>query len=307
MHSGSKFWSTLPIPKKKIKEEGILSKDKPFELFKNNIKIEDDLIINIDINKEIEKEDIYFILENSISSSGNSFILDPKINVDNITVKITDNNNKILGFGLSIPCTLCLSNEENEDEHIESGMTTHLCVSMKHRYKELARYVISGIIDYGYKNSIYTGYHYILSPKTAANLMVFNYYRPLNLELAIQFGYEVPMLKNDEKFNLDNVPNEKQLAHLESEYKVYGNYNCTINNSEFNDLRFFQSTGRKLSIIFSAIRFEQLNKHFVFITIRKGGKIIGVAMYKTMIVHIGKIEKGCPTAQICLLEIDKDY
>jgi hypothetical protein len=65
--------------------------------------------------------------------------------------------------------------------------------------------------------------------------------------------------------------------------------------------------GRKLSIIFSVLRFEQLKKQFNFVTIRNNGKIIGVVMYKTMIVHIGKISKGCPTAQICLFEMDKEY
>lgn len=309
MHSGSKFWSTLPISKKKVEEEGILSKEKPFEFLKNNIKIDEDLSINIKINDGISKDDIYFVLENSMVSSGNSFVMDPKIDTDNVTVRITDNSNKILGFGLSIPCTLCLQNDidENIQEHIESGMTTHLCISRKHRSKELAKYIISGVIDYGYKNKIYTGYHYILNPKTAANILVFNYYRPLNLEVAIQFGYEVPMFSSEEKFNLENVPDIRQLNILEDEYRVYNNHSCSLHNTEFNELRFFQSTGRKLSIIFSALRFEQLKKQFSFVTIRKNGKIIGIVMYKTMIVHVGKIMKGCPTAQICLFEIDKDY
>ena len=59
---------------------------------------------------------------------------------------------------------------------IESGMTTHLCVSAKQRHKDIAKYVISTVIDYGYNHKIYTGYHYIREPKTASNILVFNYY-----------------------------------------------------------------------------------------------------------------------------------
>jgi len=321
MHSGSKFWSTLPVAKKKLEIEGIISKDKAFELPYKGIKIDEDTIIDIHLNAgPITKEDIYFVLENGIAPSGNSLIIDPRIYSDNVVVKLTDRKNNILGFGMSIPCTLYIQGSSNlqglEENEIESGMTTHLCISAKHRHKDLAKYVISTVIDYGYNHKIYTGYHYIREPKTASNILVFNYYRPLHIENAIHFGYEIPRMYRDETihgnksekiYSLDNLPNEKQLKFLEKEYRIndsedYENY--VITTSEFDDLRFFQSQDRKMSIIFSALRFEQLKRQFDFCSIRKGKEIVGVVMFKTLILHVGRLGKGCPTAQVCLLEMD---
>lgn len=315
MHSGSKFWSTLPVAKKKLEYEGIISKEKPFILPYKGIKIDEDTIIDIHLNSgPIIKEDIYFVLENGIAPSGNSFIIDPMIYSDNVVVKLTDQKDNILGFGISIPCTLYIQGSPKtgglEENEIESGMTTHLCISAKHRHKDLAKYVISTVIDYGYNHKIYTGYHYIREPKTASNILVFNYYRPLHIENAIHFGYEIPRMYRDEKYNLDNLPNKKQLKFLEKEYKIpseldYENY--VLTSSDFDDLRFFQSQGRKLSVIFSALRFEQLKRQFDFCTIRKGKEIVGVVMFKTLILHVGRLGKGCPTAQVCLLEMEPLY
>jgi hypothetical protein len=307
MHSGSKFWATLPVAKKKLENEGIISKDKPFILPYKGIKVDEDTIIDIQLNSgPISKEDIYFVLENGIGPSGNSVIIDPLIHINNVVVKLIDKKDQILGFGISVPCTLYIQNSDSSTE-IESGMTTHLCVSSNHRHKDLARYVISAFIDHGHDINVYTGYHYIRDPKTAANVLVFNYYRPLNIEKSIHFGYEVPRMNKDKIYNLENLPSEKQLKLLEKEYKIddseeYEKY--ILSNSEFDDLRFFQSQNRKMSIIFSALRFEQLKKQFDFCTIRKGKEIIGVVMFKTLILHIGRLGKGCPTAQICLLEMD---
>lgn len=306
MHSGSKFWSTLPIAKKKIKMDGVLSKDKVLDLERNNVKIDEDTIIDIQSGSlGITRNDIFFVLDNSVMGNGNSFILDPGIYHHNIITRLVDKRNNILGFGLSVLCSLYISGEKEYE--VESGLTTHLCVSRKHRNKELAKYVISGIIDYGYTLNIHTGYHYIKNPKTAVNTLVFNYYRPLNLENAIQFGYEVPMLSKDVKFSWDNLPSESQKELLELEYQVRDSDLYEILPSEFDDLRFLQGQGRKLSVSFSAIRFEQLKKQFEFCSVKRDGKVVGLVMFKTMIIHIGKIDKGCPIAQICLLELDKDY
>jgi hypothetical protein len=304
MHSGSKFWSTLPIAKKNLKEEGIVSKEKPFELSHEDIKIED-TVFDIKVNEEITKDVMYFVLENGISSSGNSFVIDPKMKYDNVNVKLADKDNNILGFCLSIPCTLFIQGK-NGNETIESGMTTHLCVSSSHRNKELAKYVISGVIDHGFKINVFTGYHYISIPKSSSNIKIFNYYRPLNIESAIQFGYEVPLNKNNSSYSLDSLPSSRQLRNLEIEYGVKNYPNCKIIPSDFDDLRFFQSQNRKASIIFSALRFQQLKQQFEFLTIRKNDDIIGVVVYRTLIMHVGKIGKGCGTAQIALLEMDNE-
>ena len=59
MNSGSKFWSNLPISKKKTSEEGIISLEKPFDIEKNTE-------INIVTNEEISKEELMFVLENGL-------------------------------------------------------------------------------------------------------------------------------------------------------------------------------------------------------------------------------------------------
>jgi hypothetical protein len=73
INSGSKFWSNLPISKKKSSNEGIISKEKPFE-------IENNSEINIITNEEISKEELMFVLENGYGASGNSMLIDPKLN-----------------------------------------------------------------------------------------------------------------------------------------------------------------------------------------------------------------------------------
>lgn len=304
--SKSNFWDTLSLSRNNDFPEGILSKLKHFDLEYYNILIDADTQVDIETNTKITSKDIFFVLENGLGPSGNSFIIDPKINENNVVVKLIDQHKEILGFAISIPCSLYLNIKDSESQIIESGLTTHLCVSLKHRHKELATYIISGIIDYGYQNSIFTGYHYINSPKSSSTILVFNYFRPLNLESAIEFGYEIPS-HTKQVFNLEQRPTLKQLQQLESEYSVFPYSSYSMEPSEFIDLSFLQSQNRKLSMIFTAIRFEQLKTQFQFYTIKKDNQIIGLLIYKTLIMHVGKIGKGCPNVQVVLLEMNPKY
>ena len=193
----SKFWSTLPVSKDKESPEGIIEYKKILQFAYKNIKLDEETIIKIDIDKEIGKEEVYFVLENGVSGSGNSYILDPKLCKENMTIQIRNQTNEsILGFMISIPHTLHLTFSELNSETISTAMSTHLCASLKYRNKEIAKYLIGAAIDTGFSRNILTGYHYILNPKSESNIVVYNYYRPLLIENAIQYGYEVSWLKD---------------------------------------------------------------------------------------------------------------
>jgi hypothetical protein len=300
MNSGSKFWTNLPISKKKMHDEGIISTEKPFDL-------EKDPNYSIVTNEEISKEELMFVLENGFGSSGNSMLIDPKLSSCSIVVKIQDESKKIYGFCISIKCSLYLQ-LENDFEIIESGMTSHLCIDKDHRSKSLASYVIYGIIDEGFKNKIYTGYHYIDNPKSASNLKVFNYYRPLNIKKSLENGYQINSLsKQNLSFYMDEMPTEKQMQLLERDYSVSSYESYSVNPSVYEDLHFLQTHNRKLTLIFSVVQFEELKKNFQFFTVKKGEEIIGLVIYKTLLVHIGKLGKVSPNAQICLLEMNPEY
>lgn len=307
MSSKSKFWSSLPLAEGKDEKEGIISLKQPFDFPFDKIVISETMIGKIITDQEITRDDLHFILENGTTDNGNSFVIDPKLSSHNVVVKLFDQTNQMLGFIFSIPCTLSLK-KKDDSEMIESSLTTFLSVSEKHRSKELAKYLIAGAIDYGYRHSIYTGYHFIRNPKTPNNLLVMNYYRPLQPEMAIEFGYEVPSLSyRGTSYSLDHSPTPKQLSHLEKDYSasLYPEY--IMKKTEFSDLAFLQMHNRKLSVAFSAIRFEQMKDTFEFYTFWKGREIVGLVIYKTMVLHVARIQKGCPNASIVLLEMkEKD-
>lgn len=303
----STFWSSLPIAENDSSPEGIISRKPPFQLSLARVKIDDNKIGKIIVDEEITKEDMYFILENGTSSSGNSFLLDPKLGKNNVIVKLKDEKETLLGFIFSIPCSLFLKKKDG-DEIIDTGMTTHLSVSNQYRNKELAKYLIAGVIDYGFHHSIYTGYHFIENPKSASNILVMNYYRPLNIESAIEYGYQIPSMKDKDVFySLEKYPSEKQLRKLIEEYSVAEYSEYEMRPSTFSDLSFLQSRERKISMVFSPTRFEELKHSLTFYTFWKGSRIVGLVIYKTMILHIGKIQKSCPIAQIGLLEMNEKY
>jgi hypothetical protein len=299
MNSGSKFWSNLSISKKKSSDEGILSYEKPFDL-------EHDNTYSIITNEEISKQELMFVLEHGVGGSGNSMLIDPKLSDCSIVIKIQDQEKKIYGFCISIKCSLFLQLKD-DFEIIESGMTSHLCIHKDHRSKSLASYVIYGVIDEGFKNKIYTGYHYIDTPKSASNLKVFNYYRPLNIKKSLENGYQINSLsKSGVSFYLDE-PTEKQMKVLERDYNVSSYESYSLIPSDYEDLGFLQKQNRKLTLIFSAVHFEELKKNFQFFTVKKGEEVIGIVIYKTLLVHIGKLQKVSANAQICLLEMEKEY
>ena len=310
MNSGSKFWSTLPIATKKIKSEGIILHEKPFDLEQDSINIDSENLkdLQLKLNEDITEGELMFMLEHGIGASGNSIMIDPRLKDHSIVVKlISKDNNDIYGFCISIKCTLYLQRSDDY-EIIESVMTSHLCIHRKYRNKELAKYVISGVIDEGFKNNILTGYHFINEPKTESNIKIYNYYRVLNVKSALESGYQVQSIRKPSNvFYLDTLPSKSQLKDLENEYASSSYDSYSFEHTLFEDLQFLQQRKRKLSLIFSVMEFEKLNKMFHFYTVKDKNKIIGLVIYKLLLVHIGKLGKVCSNAQVCLLEMKDDY
>jgi hypothetical protein len=55
--------------------------------------------------------------------------------------------------------------------------------------------LILGVIQWGFSNNIYTGYHYIKESKSDSALKIYNYYRPLNVQTCLEAGYEIPSFR----------------------------------------------------------------------------------------------------------------
>jgi hypothetical protein len=209
---------------------------------------------------------------------------------------------------LSIPHSLQLE-INGMTESISTVMSTHLCASLKYRNKEIAKYLIGAAIDTSFSRNILTGYHYILNPKSESNILICNYYRPLLVENAIQYGYEVPFLKDKFKLpgSLVNELHNKELSKLQSEYDVNRWSDFYIQSSVFSDLEFLQKCKRKLSIKLTEEEFNRLCGVIEWNTIKHRDKIIGIFAYKTMVMHVSKIQKGCPIGRVVLLEMKEKY
>lgn len=306
----SKFWSTLPISKDPENPEGIIDYKKVLQFVYKNIKLDDETIIQIDVDKEVGKDELYFVLENGLSSSGNSYILDPKLCKDNMTFNIKDQfKNSILGFMISIPHSIHINYDEFRNETLKTAMTTHLCVSLKHRQKEIAKYLIAAAIDTGFSRNILTGYHYILNPKSESNVLIYNYYRPLLVENTIQYGYEVPWIKDRFKLagSLLNELDSRDITKLQDEYNVSKFSDFSIQSSIYNDLQFLQTCKRKVSVKLTEEEFNTLKQSIEWYTITLKDKIVGIFAYKTMVMHVAKIQKGCPIGRVVLLEMREKF
>lgn len=266
----SNFWNSFP----KVEIEGVISYERPFDFKYNNIHIDEDLNVNVVLNGDVNQELLLFIAENGLSASGNSYILNPKSVIDRVNTRIL-HDDKIIGFALSIPHSISLNNI-----NIKTGLTTNLCVSLKHRKVNLAKYLISSIIDYGYNNQIYTGYHFISQPRTSSNIHVYNFFRPLNIEAAKEYGYQIP--KGD--YILNRI----------ADY--------SIKKSNFEDFQLCEKVNRYLNINFEEKDFINQLNDAECLTIFKKNTVVGVCIFKTILVKIAKTGKICPVARMVYME-----
>ena len=273
----SKFWETLP----KTLNEGIISNERPFIFEHNNVTLNDDITMDIIVGEPVSNELVYFIAENGVSASGNSYIVNPKIANKRITSYIKSKDN-ILGFVISIPHTLRF-----KESIFKTSVTTNLCVSIKHRKLDIAKYLISSIINWGYENKIYTGYHYISEPRTETNIHTYTYFRPLNIKMALDYGYEVP----------------------QKDYTTKSGSDYTIRKSVFEDYNLCKKINRTLSINFEKQDFENITYDCESLTILCKNKVVGLVILKPVLLSIRKIGKLCPIVRIVFMEmIDKhDY
>jgi hypothetical protein len=279
----SNFWVTIPQGDDK-KEEGIINKDKlPFKVEYFNIQLNNNITVNIFMNEEIKQDVLMFISNNGLSPSGNSYILNPKSVLGRVTSKVVTINKlgeKILGFALSIPHSIKFNNQI-----IDTSLTTNLCVSLKHRNMNIAKLLISSIIDYGYNNQIYTGYHYISEPKNSSNIQVKNFFRPLNVDLAKECGYQIPQ--------------KDYILNNSSDYK--------IRKSELKDFDICDMLNKKITISMNERSFVDHLRDSECLTVIYKSKIIGVCIYKTILLKIAKTNKICPVARLVFFDCVEDH
>ena len=270
------FWSSLPKSENKD-YEGIVSKKEPIKYDNENLRINDALIINTITNGNINKELFRFILDNGLSPSGNSYLVNPNTLVNRVYTYLTDamEVNTYLGFAISVPHSLKLNSEI-----IETGLTTYLTVSKEHRKEGLAKYLISNIISYGWSNKIYTGYHYIAEPRTESNVLVYTYFRPLNIQRALECGYQF----NPEQMTLNN------------------NTDYIIRPTTYEDFSLLEKVNRKLNIYLTEETFKNLCQDCKFYTTLYKSKVCGIIGIKPVILKIGRINTLCNVARVVYLE-----
>ena len=272
----SKFWSSLPIADKKD-YEGIISKSEPSKYIKENLEINDELKINIVTNGTITKELFKFIYNNGLSPSGNSYLVNPNTLMNRVYTYLEDAShlNEYLGFAVSIPHSIKFNKEI-----IETGLTTYLTVSLKYRKLGLAKYLISDIIDYGWNNKIYTGYHYIGEARTPSNILVYSYFRPLNIEKAFNAGYQ---------FNPENM-----LLNINSDYN--------IRETILEDFSLIERIDRKINIHFTEKIFNNLCQDCKFYTVICKTKVTGIIGIKPVLLRVAKTNTLCNIARVVYLE-----
>jgi len=254
--------------------EGIISFEKPLT-FNDKIKTEDfegEIKIN---SKDLVSKLIHFVLENGFSGMGNSYLIQNKFILNNVFTCLTSNDN-ILGAGISVKNTLNLNGQK-----INSALTTYLTTSIKHRKVGIAEYIIKSLINHGYYIGTLTGYHFVLKPCNISNLQCSAYFYPLNVELAKEHGYQFK----------------------EYNYDTYVNFDYSLRTTIFDD--FYSICGkvnRKLNIQLTESEFENISKDIMSQTILFKNKIVGLVMYKLVMVYIHKTKKFCPVARIVYFE-----
>lgn len=101
-------------------------------------------------------------------------------------------NAPILGFVMSVPHTIKVS---SSDIVYATGITTHLCVAHSVRREKLAMALIRSVINTGFANKIYTGYHYTSQSRTSSSIPVKAWYRVLDVRQAFTSGYTIVVPK----------------------------------------------------------------------------------------------------------------
>jgi hypothetical protein len=272
----SKFWSTLPKMGDQ-NEEGIISYKKPFDFEYDNIRVNDKLSVKVRMNQQHQNETVYFILENGLSPSGNSYLVNPKfLNFHLTTTLYEESSNKILGFALALYNTLRMNEEEYKSVH-----TTLLTVNVDYRKINLAKYLISSIIDHTYSMGSYVGYHFIAAPRTESNIHCHTYFRPLNIKIALNYGYEVPV----------------------GEYETRTSSDYSVRQGKFSDLELCNRTKRHLYTSLTETEFSDLMKNCEIATVLCKQKVVGVIIYRPTLLHIFKVKRLCPIARVLYFEM----
>ena len=99
----------------------------------------------------------------------------------------------------------------------------------------------------------------------------------------------------------------KDIIKLQDEYSVSKYSDFTIEPSIFSDLSFLQTCKRKISVQLTEEEFNLLKNSIEWYSIKHKNKIIGIFAYKTIVMHVAKIQKGCPIGRVILLEMKEKF
>ena len=129
------------------------------------------------------------------------------------------------------------------------------------------------------------------------------------IENAIQYGYEVSYIKDKFKLpaSLTNEVPSNELLKLQEEYNVSRYSDFSLIPTVYSDLAFLQTCKRKLSVKLTEEEFTRLQECIEWYTIQRKNKVVGIFAYKTMIMHVAKIQKGCPIGRVVFLEVKEKF
>lgn len=232
-------------------------------------------------SEPVETSLVKFIFEHGVSKAGNTYLLSKDTFKNRIVCQLKDGE-EYLVFSLAIPHTISLMKNK-----FKTCLTTLRTVNANHRNEKLSRKIIEGLVSYSSSIGIFTGYHYIFEPRLKSNIPIQAFFRSLNNEKAREAGYEI------EGYDFA-VPEPTQISI------------SPITFEEFDECNF---DNRKLTIKLEESEFDNLSFDCEIVKFEKSKKIIGVAIFKPVILYIGKTKNSVKIVRLVYFEcIDKfDY
>lgn len=273
----SRFWSQVNALDKSASDyEGIINEICPFT-FETSFQ-KDDIDIDVIINKPVENDTVYFILNHGIKYGDLSYLLNPRFIEEYDTCHLINRKtNEILGFLMFIDHNINL-----KGTLLRTGLTTFLTISLKMRHNNLVPHLISNIASFEHTaTSTNCGYHFIESPRTPFNIKCQAYFRVIDEKLATEFGY---------KFSPNQVA-----SHSTSDYSV--------RVSMFEDLSIIL---KKSYVLNFQPNFDFYNQYLKFgqsFTVMYKNKVVGVVFLQPILLHIGKVNRICPIGRVVWTEM----
>lgn len=203
------YWSEMAISDN---HEGlIISKDPP-PPYNDDKKI----IISYNLSEGEYEEVVSFVRVHNQMSTGNTTLLSKEDLVKYLSLDTTvvlmrsQNNNKLIGFVMSIKLPIL----NNNKELVDHGCTTFMVIHSSLRGFGMCMGLIRALTQLGYERGIYCDYHTIPMKLGSNSIKLNSWYRPLNLTNSVNLGFLYPnydnprnVRRNRLKYNTNLPPN----------------------------------------------------------------------------------------------------